>query len=94
MKKPPADSYRNPIGRALRKLSAKHALIDGIPTMTRGVHNGHKRGSENGNSKLREDDVKIIRREVHTPDVVLAARYGVTDRTIRLVRAGTIWRHV
>lgn len=51
------------------------------------------RGSRNAKAKLRESDIPLIRSS--SDDALeLAARYGVSRRTIYAIRGGDVWEHV
>jgi hypothetical protein len=49
-------------------------------------------GEHNGNARLRAVDVATIRQSRETTRC-LAARYGLTSRYIRKIRAGERWQH-
>jgi hypothetical protein len=51
------------------------------------------RGERNGRAKLTADDVRVIRDSVEAP-AVLAGRYGVDPKAIRLVLVRKNWGHV
>jgi len=50
-------------------------------------------GERDGNAKLTENDIRLIRDSLDTP-TVLARRFGVTPRNIRLIRNRQTWRHI
>lgn len=50
-------------------------------------------GERHHKAKLTPAAVQAIRSADATPNAELAARYGVSDQTIRAVRAGKAWRH-
>jgi DNA-binding transcriptional regulator YiaG len=52
-----------------------------------------KRGSENKNAKLTEDNVKDIRKSSKST-YKLAKTYGVAPRTIQRIVSGNGWKHV
>lgn len=61
------------------------------------MRNGRlKLGSENGNSKLTEDDVREIkrRRSLGQKVRILASEFGVTDGLVSSIANRKIWRHV
>lgn len=51
------------------------------------------RGSDVGNSKLTEADVRAIRRSTELQRVV-AARYGISRAHVSLIRSRKVWGHV
>ena len=54
-------------------------------------------GSKNGNSRLVESDVRIIRRLLDEPDFTqqdIADIFDVSKSTIRQIRKGAIWKHI
>ena len=57
---------------------------------------GHARGSKNGNSKLGEQDVLAIRRELVDGKtfVALAKEYKVHPSAISHIAAGRSWKHI
>lgn len=62
--------------------------------MPKGVHDGHRKGSANGNSKLVERDVVAIRSS-RAPSRELAEKHGVSERWVRMLRSRQqCWRHV
>ena len=50
----------------------------------------HTRGSRNWNSKLTENDVRLIRMDKR-PSRIIAEEYDVHPRHIRLLRSGGSW---
>jgi hypothetical protein len=52
-----------------------------------------KRGEENGNAHLTEEDVRAIRASTGTQRE-LARQFGVTHKTIKMVRDRTTWGHL
>lgn len=60
------------------------------------IVNAHKRGSENGNSRLTEADVTTIKSMIAagSSDVSIASAYGVRPGTIWFIRTGQHWSHV
>ncbi len=56
----------------------------------------HHRGSSHGNSKLKEDQVKIIKQMIlNGENQAFAARmFGVTRTTITDIKIGKTWRHI
>ena len=50
-------------------------------------------GARNSHAKLAPDQVRAIRSEVGT-HTEIAARYGVSQALISMVRSGRIWKHV
>jgi hypothetical protein len=58
-----------------------------------GRHTSESVGERNGRARLRESDVRQIRRKLESiPDQ--AARYGVSRGTIEAIRGRRLWRHV
>ena len=56
---------------------------------------GAPKGEAHGQAKLREADIRIIRALVgQVSQRALAARFGVSDRTIRDIQRGKTWTHV
>lgn len=55
--------------------------------------NGDRSGVKNGNAKLTDDIVKLIRAS-NERGIDLARRYGVSQTIISAVRLGRTWRHV
>lgn len=51
------------------------------------------RGSENGMSKLVDDDIRAIRRALDS-GLWLAEQFGVSPSLISLIRLGKVWKHV
>ena len=58
-----------------------------------GIANYPRKGEEHHKAKLWDEEVLAIRASGE-PTEVLARRYGVTDSTVRKIRAGTAWAHV
>jgi hypothetical protein len=56
----------------------------------------HKNGSENGNARLTEDRVKVIKSLIAAgqPDTSIAKDFGVRPGTIWFIRTGKHWSHV
>jgi hypothetical protein len=56
----------------------------------------HKNGSENGNSRLTEDSVKVIKPLIGAgrSDTSIALDFGVRPGTIWFIRTGKHWNHV
>jgi len=64
-----------------------HAFATGLQTGTR--------GDQNGRSKLKEADVRVIRAaRGHEMQDSLASRFGVDQSTISDIQRGKSWRHV
>lgn len=55
-----------------------------------------KKGSAHPASKLREEDIPVIRRRLETghPKARIARDYGISDRVVLLIARGEAWRHV
>lgn len=55
-----------------------------------------RRGSMQGNSKLNEADVALIKRKLSEGEKGrhIAAKFGVSPSTISLIKLGKFWRHV
>lgn len=51
------------------------------------------RGARNGNAKLKDDDIRFIRKSSDT-HAALAKAYGVSQTTIYQIRLNTRWSHV
>lgn len=58
-------------------------------------HDTRMRGSDVSWSKLKEDDIPIIRERVLSGEKYkdIAVSYGVSVSTIHLIKTGKIWRH-
>ena len=54
---------------------------------------GHAIGSRAGGAKLTDEAVRQIRRERGTQRAI-AARFGVCQMTVSLIKQGKLWRHV
>ena len=52
------------------------------------------KGSDNGNAKLTEKNVKDIRNNIDVKDSQLANIYGVDTSTISRIQNRKIWKHV
>lgn len=72
-------------GRHLRWASRAENMSDTL------VHGTHTRGERNGNAKLTEDAVRLIRRDKTTSRKDLARRFEVSERAVRLARARKSW---
>ena len=56
---------------------------------------GVGRGSANAQAKLNEDNVREIRSLVgRLPQAEIAARFGVSNSLIQLIKSGKRWAHV
>jgi hypothetical protein len=51
-------------------------------------------GSRNGNAKLDEDEVDVIREHAAMPARELAAFFGVTEQNIYYICNRATWRHI
>lgn len=51
------------------------------------------RGADIATSKLTEDAIRDIRSSVHSASV-MATKYGISERNVRLIRSYVTWRHV
>lgn len=51
-------------------------------------------GSAAGSSKLKEDDVRAIRRDLHATLRTLSRQYGVCESTISAIRNRHTWKHL
>lgn len=58
------------------------------------AHGTLKRGQQNGNSKLTEDDVKAILLAENVPQHQLAKQYGVTQALVSKIRRREMWKHL
>jgi hypothetical protein len=58
-----------------------------------GHHSNHARGEEHCRARLTEEAVEIIR-STDGETKQLAEQFGVSDRLVRYVRQGRIWRHL
>lgn len=69
------------------KENMAHAYLTGL--------NDHK-GSKNSRSKLKEEDVPVIRRRISNGEMNkdIASDYGVDPSVISCIRHGKIWTHV
>jgi hypothetical protein len=72
---------------------AKGGALPPRPVRVPRIAPGRARGEANGWSKLTADAVRRIRESTHGSSAV-AGEFGVSSRTIRLVRQGLLWRHV
>lgn len=64
--------------------------------MTHAYSNGltvSKKGSSNGRSKLKEEDIEVIRRS-NISGKIVARSYGVSETVISKIRKGKRWSHV
>lgn len=63
--------------------------------ITRGrARNGVSIGERNGRAKLTQEQVLMILASPRDSDMELAARLGVSDRSIRRIRRGSSWKHL
>lgn len=58
-----------------------------------GQHQNHPVGESHGMAKLSDDAVRVIR-ETDGSTKELAAHFGVSERLVRYVRSGRVWRHL
>ncbi len=66
---------------------------DNMADMYRSGRAKHKRGEENGKSKLTEAIVREIRTSTNTL-VALARKFGINRRTVWSVQSRKTWRHI
>jgi hypothetical protein len=68
--------------------------FDNLADMTRKGRRSMRRGADNMNARLTEQDVREIRASTE-PHSVLAARYGIqTNQHIKRIQEREVWTHV